>query len=294
MRLPYPGLRAFNCNEADLFFGRERCVDDMVDCLAQSHFLAVLGTSGSGKSSLVRTGLLEALELGLLADAGSRWLLACMNPGGQPLRNLAARLIKTVPARSADPDEIEMLRSYLRRGPRSIVEWCREGNLPAQTNLLIIVDQFEELFRYGDYSQREEAEAFVSLLLESAANSEVPIYVVMTMRSEYLGGCALIPNLAEQINKSLFLTPRMTRAEVRDAIVGPSNTIGFEIEDVLITRLLNDLASFAPWDADPSSDQIARLSRRADQLGLSRCLLNLARQASKNNTYAAKLLRATA
>src|SRR5215831_3252676 len=274
MRLPYPGLRAFNRDEADHFFGRERCVDNMVDCLGRSRFLAVLGSSGSGKSSLVRTGLLEALEVGFLASAGSRWLFADMHPGGQPLRNLAHKLLKTIPARNADYEDIEILRSFLKRGPRSIVEWCRVGNLPTGTNLLVVVDQFEELFRYGDYSQREEAEAFVALLLGSAASAECPIYVVITMRSEFLGACALIPNLAEQINKSLYLTPRMTRAEVKEAIEGPSQTLSFAIEDALITRLLNDLAAFAPWEAEPSPDQVLRLARRADQLPLMQHVLN--------------------
>lgn len=293
MRLPYPGLRAFTRSEADLFFGRERCVDEMVDCLARSHFLAVLGTSGSGKSSLVRTGLLEALELGLLAKAGSRWLIADMHPGGQPLRNLATSLIKTGSAQSADPDEIEMLRFFLKRGPKSIIEWAQVGNLPKGTNLLILADQFEELFRYGDYSQREEAEAFVALLIESASAAECAIHVVMTMRSEYLGACALIPNLAEQINKSLYLTPRMTRAEVREAIVGPAKTIGFEIEDALVTRLLNDLAEFAPWEAEPSPDQLLRLSRRADQLPLMQHVLNRlwSRAQSRSGSSAGVVLR---
>jgi hypothetical protein len=246
----------------------------MVDCLGRSRFLAVLGSSGSGKSSLVRTGLLEALEMGFLASAGSRWLFADMHPGGHPLRNLAKALLNTIPARHVDYEEIEILRSFLKRGPRSIVEWCRVGNLPTGTNLLVLVDQFEELFRYSDYSQREEAEAFVALILESAASAECQIYVVMAMRSEFLGACALIPNLAEQINKSLYLVPRMTRMEVKEAIEGPSQTLGFVIEDALATRLLNDLAAFAPWEGEPSPDQVLRLARRADQLPLMQHVLN--------------------
>src|SRR5579864_5133793 len=82
LRLPYPGLRAFTREESDLFFGRESCVDMMVDRLAETRFLAVLGPSGSGKSSLVRTGLLDALDLGLLAAAGSHWKIADLHPGG--------------------------------------------------------------------------------------------------------------------------------------------------------------------------------------------------------------------
>ena len=91
-RLPYPGLRSFTREETDLFFGREGCVDDMVDRLAATRFLAVLGASGSGKSSLVKTGLLDALEIGLLHQAGSRWLIADFRPGEHPIQSMAEAL----------------------------------------------------------------------------------------------------------------------------------------------------------------------------------------------------------
>src|SRR5262245_31995039 len=138
MRVPYPGLRAFARSESDLFFGRDRCVDGMVDCLARNRFLAVLGSSGSGKSSLVRTGLLESLELGLHAAAGSRWRFAEMHPGNTPLRNLATSLLATSTSDKIDGEEIEILRFFLRRGPKSIAEWLSVGHLPPNTNLLIL------------------------------------------------------------------------------------------------------------------------------------------------------------
>lgn len=280
-RLPYPGLRSFTREETDLFFGREGCVDDMVDRLAATRFLAVLGASGSGKSSLVKTGLLDALELGLLRQAGSRWLIADFRPGDRPLESLAealARLGADDPGRPPDADEVALLHAFVGRGPRAVVEWCAEpGNLPDGTNLLLLVDQFEELFRYSAYSEREEAEAFVATLLESARAplTEARIYVVITMRSEYLGAAALIRGLAEAINKGLYLTPRMSREEVREAIVGPAAVCGFTIEPALVNRLLNDLATFAPWDeAGDGGRQLERLVRRADQLPLMQHVLN--------------------
>src|SRR5215467_6555605 len=112
-RLPYPGLRAFGREESDLFFGRDGCIDQMVDCLAQTRFLAVLGTSGSGKSSLVRTGLFDALELGLHASAGSRWKIAELHPGGQPMRNLACALMNAVGAQADDTLSIDLLHTFL-------------------------------------------------------------------------------------------------------------------------------------------------------------------------------------
>jgi len=276
-RAPYPGLRAFRREETDLFFGREDCTNAMVDRLAATRFLAVLGSSGTGKSSLVRTGLLDSLELGLMAKAGSRWKIVDFRPGGSPLKNLARRLLETEGVEE-NPDvaaqDVDMLRAYLARGPRAVIEWCRSGHLREGANLLLLVDQFEELFRYQDYEGREEAEAFVALLLESAREANARIYVTITMRSEYLGACALIEGLSDAINAGMFLTPRMTRENCREAISGPAEVCNIDIEPALVNRLLNDLANFAPWDNQDGSDQLDRLMRRADQLPLLQYTLN--------------------
>lgn len=273
-RLPYPGLRAFTREESDLFFGRESSIDTMVDCLAADRFMAVLGPSGSGKSSLVRTGLLDALELGLLSRAGSHWKIADMHPGGQPMNKLAGALLSVRTGPPADQTELDLMTAYLRQGPRAVVEWASAGNIPDGYNLLLLVDQFEELFRYADYAQREEAEAFVATLLESSSARGVSIYVVLTMRSEYLGACATIEGLAERISAGLYLAPRMDRDECREAIEGPASVVGFKVENALVNRLLNDLGSFAPWQVGEESDLATRLARQADQLPLMQHVLN--------------------
>lgn len=271
-RLPYPGLRSFRRDETDLFFGRENSVNQMIRRLAGSRFLAVLGASGSGKSSLVRTGLLDGLELGLLAQAGSWWRVIDIRPGGEPLRNLARGLCGD----GADAAEVEQMRAFLLRGPRSIAQWA-STNLARDENLLLLVDQFEELFRYQHYEGRQEAEAFVALLIESARSRDQNIYVTLTMRSEFLGACALFGGLAEAMNDGQYLTPRMTREQCREAIEGPAAVCGFRIEPALVNRLLNDLSDFAPWDdrqGQGMSSQIDRMVRRADQLPLLQHALN--------------------
>jgi tetratricopeptide (TPR) repeat protein len=272
-RQPYPGLRAFNIYEADIFFGRDRALDSMIEILAHTRFLAVLGHSGSGKSSLVRTGLVQSLSLGHFYRAGCHWLVADMHPGGRPLHNLSTALLQAVNKQQNDGDA-DVLAAYLRRAPRAIVDWA-EGNIPEGTNLLILADQFEELFRYADYAEREEAEAFARLLLECSQAPSMPrIYVALTMRSEYLGSSTLLPGLGEAINDGLYLTPRMTREECREAIEGPALILDFEVEPRLITRILNDLSSFAPWDKESTADRLQELSRRADQLPLMQHMLN--------------------
>jgi len=298
-RAPYPGLRSFRADESDIFFGRDDCIDAMLERLAATRFLVVLGSSGIGKSSLVKTGLLPALQMGLARGAGSSWLIVDFRPGqpeGSPLRNLARGLLDKS-GQPVTPQSISGLQAqFMREGPRALLNWCRAGHLPAGTNLLLLVDQFEELFRYQDYSSYEEAEAFVALLLESRqpleagspATAELPIYVTLTMRSEFLGACSLIQNLPDAITNGAFLTPRMTRDQYREAIVGPADVCGIGIDERLVNRMLNDLAAFAPWDekepgqpgaashASPveAQDQVMRLARRADQLPVLQHALN--------------------
>ena len=286
---PYPGLRPFRREETHLFFGREGCVNSMVDRLGATRFLAVLGSSGTGKSSLVRIGLLDALELGLMATASSRWQVAEFRPRNAPRYHLARSLLasEVIAGKTGsvkhDEKDIDLLRSRLEQGPRSVIEWCLDQHLPDNTNLLLLIDQFEELFVDQDYAAREEAEAFVALLLESVRSEDVPIYVTLTMRSEYLGACALIDGLADAINAGMYLTPRMTREQCCQAIEGPANVCGIKIDPALVNCLLNDLANFAPWDEpnakdqlDPGAplDRLTRIARRADQLPLLQYTLN--------------------
>jgi hypothetical protein len=119
---PYPGLRPFKREETDLFFGREDCVDLLIDILAQQRFLAVLGSSGSGKSSLVKTGLLNGLELGFMQMAGAKWRILDLRPEDSPIRNLAHALLQGS-GRQGSREDLESLRTFLTRGPRSIIEW---------------------------------------------------------------------------------------------------------------------------------------------------------------------------
>jgi PQQ-dependent catabolism-associated CXXCW motif protein len=239
---PYPGLRAFRRDETHIFFGREGAVNEMVDRLAVHRFLAVTGASGSGKSSLVRTGLLDALDRGLLAAAGPDWRVADFRPGDLPLAALTESLLDEI-GEASTPDDRAIVDARLARGPLGLVDWLDEIDFPRDTNLLLLVDQFEELFRFHGAANQDEAEAFVALLLASAAQRRRPIYVVITMRSDFLGECARFAGLAEAINEGQYLTPRLTRKQCEEAIEGPAAVCGGRVEKALVTRLLNDMGS---------------------------------------------------
>ncbi len=266
---PYPGLRPFRRDEADIFFGRGSQIAEMLTRLECHRFLAVVGASGCGKSSLVSAGLLPALEQGFLETSGDKWNIICLRPGDAPLRNLSRELLRTLrPDPSAgepDPHRTALVQAGLRSGPKGLLHALEEADVSPDTNVLVLVDQFEELFRFRHCQQagikgpapgssdgtsapvgsltdqRDEAAAFVSLLLATAAQRDRPIYVVITMRSDFLGDCDTFHGLPEAINDSQFLTPRMNRDQTRDAIMEPLRVRGGEIEEALVNHILNEM-----------------------------------------------------
>ncbi|MEM7585651.1 MAG: WD40 repeat domain-containing protein [Acidobacteriota bacterium] len=245
---PFPGLRAFEPDEDHLFFGREEQIDDLLSRLRRTRFLSVVGTSGSGKSSLIRSGLIPSLYSGFMARAGSSWRVAVMRPGSDPIGNLAAALnqpeVLGGDVELADMN-LALLETTLYRSALGLVEAVRQARLAAGENLLVLADQFEELFRFKRNTRikdsKDSALAFVKLLLEAAQQDDVPIYVVLTMRSDFIGNCTEFPGLAEAINRGQYLVPRMTREERKAAIVGPVAVGGAEISPRLVLRLLNDV-----------------------------------------------------
>ena len=209
-RIPTRGCGRSRPQESHLFFGRDQQVAELVARLERNRFLAVVGVSGSGKSSLVRAGLIPALERGGVLEAGRRWRMVVTRPGRRPVRAAGRRSGEGRPRRlAADAKQPRPDRS--------------RAQLPADESLLVVVDQFEELFRYKDLAGddrrraaptrrvRAEAAEFVQLLLE-ASRHYPPVYIVLTMRSDYLGDCAEFRDLPETLNDCQYLIPRMTRA----------------------------------------------------------------------------------
>lgn len=246
---PYPGLRPFTNQETLLFFGREEQVDDVIDRMRSNHFVSVLGASGSGKSSLVRAGLVPALEGGRMAGAHPNWKKAVMRPRDRPVHFLAEALAPLIDSEGDGEGSMmgskEMLRMVLGASSFGLKEAAIGPILKEGENLLLVVDQFEELFRFQDSKEgndrKEEARAFVRLLLEATSDPEIPVYVVITMRSDFLGDCPHFRGLPEAINKGQYLIPRLTRNQLREAIAGPAAVFHKTYAPELLVRLLNDI-----------------------------------------------------
>ncbi|MEP2671386.1 MAG: High-affnity carbon uptake protein Hat/HatR [Cyclobacteriaceae bacterium] len=246
---PFPGLRPFNIDESHLFFGREGQSDEVLLKLSKNRFVGVIGPSGSGKSSFVYCGVLPILYGGFLTDVSPNWEVVVTRPGAGPIDNLAEALLKSSDDYAdADIEDQKIKRTIvstlLRSSSLGLVEAVQQSRRSKDTNYLILVDQFEELFRFKDSTDPgsvDETLAFVNLLMEAVNYEDSPIYVGITMRSDFIGDCAQFPELTRKLNDSHYLIPQMTRDQKRRAVEGPVAVGGANISPRLVQQLLNDL-----------------------------------------------------
>jgi WD40 repeat protein/DNA-binding SARP family transcriptional activator/class 3 adenylate cyclase len=205
---PYKGLARFEAADAANFFGRERLVAELVARLAESRLLAVVGSSGSGKSSLVRAGLLPAMAAGVM-PAGQRWRPAVLCPGRYPARELTRGLY--------------------------------DADHPAGEPRIVFVDQFEETFTAG--ADRGEQQEFIGRLLDLVDRPDTA--VVLAIRADHLGRCATYPELADRLTGNDVLVGPMRDSELRRTVELPAQRAGLEIEHGLIEVIVGDVAGRA-------------------------------------------------
>jgi tetratricopeptide (TPR) repeat protein len=185
-----------------------------------------------------------------MAGAGSGWRTAILRPGDDPISHLAGAL--SAPDCLGAGEELADVRhvlveATLRRSTLGLAEAMREARVPEHENILVVVDQFEELFRFrrNQAGTGEDAAVFVKMLLEAARQDRLPIYIVLTMRSDFVGDCMQYPGLPEAVNDGLYLVPRMSRDELRSAITGPVAVRGGQVAPRLVVRLLNEVGDNA-------------------------------------------------
>ena len=213
---PFKGLASFEPVDADYFFGRERLVAELVARLVGARFLGIVGPSGSGKSSVLRAGLLPALAEGVLPGS-ERWRRLLLRPGERPL------------------DE---LRRVLVSGARDPLVEALDA-LPANERLLLAVDQLEELFT----ACRSEAEraAFADTLARAAADPEGRAVVVVALRADFYGRFAAYPGLAELLGANHVLVGPMQASELRRVVELPAGRVGLRVEPELADALVDDV-----------------------------------------------------
>ena len=251
---PFPGLRPFFFDDREFFFGRERQTFALYRLVEHGRFIAVVGSSGSGKSSLVLAGLRQLLEEESADPGGPNWVCLDMRPGASPISKLAKALARLMA--NERPDEAARRRDRiewrLRQSSFSFENALEEAGGLAGRTLLLVIDQFEELFRFGlaglgsrraaaeQASARDEATQFVQILLDADRRRLKDVRVLITMRSDFIGDCAYFHGLSEAVSATQYLVPNLTRGQLEEVITKPIEKAGGTIEPELVERLLND------------------------------------------------------
>ncbi len=261
---PYTGLRSFTEEESLYFKGRDEQIDQVAKLLERNKFVMLTGASGEGKSSLIYAGLIPNSRAGFFKAKYTNWIVTDFRPERTPVKNMASAVAETfaIPTSTAETE--------LKRGFSSLIDlyvnsefytnendddWKslsdvdKKNKTRAAANLLIIVDQFEEFFTNPENYLREapsqESQIVVNLALETARialQRNLPVYVVCTMRSDYIGQCSAFRGLPEYIGFSQFFVPRLKRQEIKQVIEEPALLSGNRISRRLVERLVYDLS----------------------------------------------------
>lgn len=221
---PYQGLEPFSKEQARFFFGREKVVQLLMEKLGQSNFVPIIGASGSGKSSVVRAGLIPNLE-----KNGWR-VLEPILPGDEPLAELKTVLIELF-GRTEGREVYSLIKTD---GLRPVIE-----RLSGSERLLLVVDQFEEVFTVC--SKENERRQFIELLTQITEILDSRLAIVTTMRADFLEPCLSYESLTRLIQDDAVYMPPLVGAELEEAIEEPTKLQGYSFEKGLLGEILQDV-----------------------------------------------------
>ena len=240
---PYRGLQPFDEEHADYFFGREELTDQLVDRLRTGNFVAVVGASGSGKSSLVKAGLIHKLRRGQSLSGSDRWQIRCITPTDNPFRSLANAFLTG----SSAVERAEQLRRaevFLQGGTAGLTQLIRASLIAENksTRFLLIIDQFEEIFTLcqGENAERDRHRFFQSLLT-AARTLDGQFSLVLVLRADFFSKCSFYSGLAEHLTQHLITVTPLTYDQIKASILKPAEKVGLVCEPNLVYNILLDI-----------------------------------------------------
>jgi WD40 repeat protein len=242
---PYRGLEFFDETHAEYFFGREDLTAQLLKKLIQSHFIAVSGASGSGKSSLIRAGLIAQLKQ--VRCSGSEWKIRLITPTDHPLKSLAAAFIDPELSDLERAEQLRRAETFLQDGAAGLAQLVR-ASLPTtvlsqqRSRFLLVVDQFEEVFTLSQGPQAErERQEFFDCLLGALEMAEDILSVVIVLRSDFSNKCFLYESLAQRILQDQVTVVPLKYEQIKATIVRPAQKVGLVCEPNLVYTMMSDV-----------------------------------------------------
>lgn len=248
---PYRGLEFFDELHADYFFGREALTAQLLDQLARGQFMAVVGASGSGKSSLVRAGLMAQLRQGRKIAGSEQWKIRLLTPTEHPLKSLASAFIDPELVDLERAEQLRRAETFLQDGGAGLAQLVR-ASLPSESTtglsagqrpqFLLIIDQFEEVFTLSQGSQAErERQEFFDCLIGALDLARDWLKIVIVLRADFSGKCALYEGLAQQILQHQVTVTPLKYEQIKATIVRPAQKVGLVCEPNLIYTMMTDV-----------------------------------------------------
>lgn len=230
---PYKGLRAFEEADAVDFFGRDTLVAKLLEQMSHSsRFLAVIGSSGSGKSSVVKAGLIPKIRQGALPNS-TWWFVTTMSPGASPLIELEQALMRVALETPVIPivEQVRNSDTALRELLPTI--------LPPNGELLLMVNQFEELFALTE--DENERKRFLSNLVEAVTHPESQLRVIITLRADFYDRPLNYHDFGQLIRDNSEVVLPLSPAELENAIEAPAKRVGLTVDRDLLATIVNDV-----------------------------------------------------
>ena len=236
---PYKGLRAFGEADAADFFGRAALTEQLLARMREPHplarFLAVVGPSGSGKSSVVRAGLVPALKRGALPGA-ERWFVLDLHPGAQPIEELAQALVRVA---VDPPDDLVAPLLLDSRGLLRVVDQAVPGG--DETEVVLVIDQFEELFTLvADEARRRH---FLDTIVAAATDPYSRVRVVVTLRADFYDRPLLYPEFGALLRQRTEVVLPLAPGELEQAIAAPAQRVGVAAAPDLVAAIVGDVGA---------------------------------------------------
>jgi WD40 repeat protein len=248
---PFIGLRAYKESEGAVFFGRDKQVGELLTSLQTSKLVEITGTAGCGKTSLIQAGLFPALKRGHNGVAGTEWVTCTTRPGRSPIKNLAYALAGNGildPSVKTTPETSLRIENMMRETNTGIIDAYLSSPIAGKKNLLIFVDQLEDLFQYHNnyadgISENNEQNSYLNNLLRASLTPDAAVYIIFSLRSEFLGDLSQFKRLREEINQRDYFIPRFRTTELKEIITSPLASMGYTASPTAIDLLQKDFGS---------------------------------------------------